>query len=185
MTNIKQEPDARQENISPAKPVLPPVQGIAPKSVTVFSLGIVGFLLPVLGLVPSILAVMQSKGARQEIYRTRGRLGGVGLNKAGLILGWLGILNSLTLIGLSLLAMWALENLPSLLGSLIGLPTDQQSSDLGDPSALLSLLDGQDLNSLLSDPDVLGDIERRLLEAGLDPDTLFETPPTGSGEITP
>lgn len=147
-----------------------PPQGFAPKSVTVFALGLSGLLVPLLGLIPSVMAIGKARGAKDEIARSRGYFRGYGLIRWGLILGWLGVLGSLLAAGLVVGAVWALQNMPSLLTSVLGVPTGASAFD---PTAMLSILDSQDLNAILSDPEVIKDLEQRLRDAGIDPQTLF------------
>lgn len=151
------------------------IKGFSPDSVTVFTLGLFGFLIPILGIVPSVIALIKARAAKKQLFRARGNFRGYGLLKAGMIFAWLGILSTLFSIALAAVSVWALVNMPSLLPSLVGLSGVESNLN---PSALLSILDTQDLKTLLSDPDILNDIEERLREAGLDPDTLFVDPAT-------
>lgn len=172
MTNSTLE---REINATPAQPRQ--IKGFSPESVTVFALGLTGFLLPLLGVVPSVMAAVKARSARQQLTRARGNFRGQGLVKAGVILAWLGIANALVSLALTVLTVWAALNMPSLLPSLVGLSA---SDGMLDPTSMLSILDSQDLKSLLSDPDVLNSLEERLREAGVNPDTLFVDPSTAS-----
>lgn len=61
--------------------------------------GISGFVC--LGIIGSIVAVITGSMAKKKIAASGGTLGGEGLAKVGLILGWIGIvLNILIIIGL-------------------------------------------------------------------------------------
>lgn len=149
------------------------IKGFSPESVTVFSLGLAGFLVPLIGIVPSVMSVAKARSARRQLARARGNFRGEGLVKAGVILGWLGILNAVFSLALTALTIWAAVNMPSLLPSLAGLSVADGALD---PTAMLSILDSQDLKSLLSDPDVVSRLEEYLRDAGVNPETIFGTP---------
>jgi hypothetical protein len=139
----------------------------------VFTLGLFGFLIPIIGIVPSVIALAKTRAAKQQLFRARGNFRGYGLLKAGIVFAWLGVLSTLFSVAIAALSVWALVNMPSLLPSLLGLSGIESSIN---PSALLSILDTQDLKTLLSDPDILNGVEERLREAGLNPETLFVDP---------
>lgn len=149
------------------------IKGFSPESVTVFTLGLLGFLIPFVGIVPSVIAVAKTRSAKKQLMRARGNFRGEGLVKAGSVLAWLGILNTLLTVALTVLTVWAAVNMPSLLPSLAGLSVADGALD---PTAMLSILDSQDLKSLLSDPSVVKSLEERLIEAGVDPSSIFSNP---------
>lgn len=163
--------------VSAAKPQVRPPQGFAPRSVTVFALGLSGFLLPIIGLIPSVIALYKARAARFEISRAKGHYRGYGLVRAGTTLASLAVLNTLLLAALAIAAVWVFQNTPNILPSLLGLTGAETAFD---PNTMLSILDSQDLNSLLSDPAVIADLEQRLLDAGIDPESLFGTERTPS-----
>lgn len=165
MTNSTLE---REISAAPAQPRQ--IKGFSPESVTVFALGLAGFLLPLIGVVPSVMAAVKARSARQQLARARGNFRGHGLVKAGVIFAWLGIANAVLSLALTALTVWAAVNMPTLLPSLFGLSA---AGGALDPTMMLSILDSQDLKSLLSDPDILNSLEERLREAGVNPETLF------------
>lgn len=84
--------------IAPAMPAratpqayYPAVLPNAPGAVTSLVCGIVGVALPCVGLILGIVAVQQSRKAREEIALNPGRYGGGGMATAGLVLGIIGI----------------------------------------------------------------------------------------------
>jgi hypothetical protein len=94
------------------------------------SMAIVSLVAGILGLtifplIGSIVALITGSMAKKEIRESRGALGGVGLAKAGVILGWIGI--ALSILGLCLFFILVL--LPFLLIAL-GLSTQNSGSVL-------------------------------------------------------
>ena len=86
----------------------------APNSVAAIVSLVAGILcwLPILPLIGAIVAVIAGHIARNEIRATNGRIGGAGMAKAGMILGYL----QLALIGLAICAIVGIGVL-TLLGS--------------------------------------------------------------------
>lgn len=157
----------------PAPAARQPIRGFSPQAVAVFCLGLAGALTPFVGVIPSVVALVKARGARREISRSRGHYRGGGLISWGVGLSWLGILGALLSVTMALFLMWAVQNSPALLPTLLGMP---DVSTAIDSHALLSFLDSQDLKSLLSDPAILNELEQRLREAGVEPQTLFVDP---------
>ena len=94
------------------------------------SMAIVSLVTGILGLtifplIGSIIALITGSMAKKEIRASRGALGGEGMAKAGVILGWIGI--ALSILGLCL--FFVLVLLPFLLIAL-GLSTQNSGSVL-------------------------------------------------------
>ncbi len=91
-------------------PVSPPTSGMAIASLIAGILGLT--LFPTLG---SVIGLILGYVARGQIRDSDGRMGGDGLAKAGIILGWIGI--ALAVIGICLVVLtWA-----GLIGGSLGL----------------------------------------------------------------
>jgi hypothetical protein len=111
--------------------------GSAPYAPPTSSMAIVSLIAGILGLtiipfIGSIVALITGSMAKKEIRASRGALGGEGLAKAGVILGWIGI--ALTIIGLCVFAVIVL--IPFLL-VVLGLSTQNSGFVL---PALLAVL---------------------------------------------
>jgi hypothetical protein len=65
--------------------------------------GIASLLVPCLGLVPAIVALVRAGGARREIIASGGRLTGLGMVTAGRITAWIGV--ALTIVAIALIVL--------------------------------------------------------------------------------
>jgi len=183
MENLTQKLD---EDASASK-----VQGYGPGSVTVFSLGLSGSLVWGIGVIPSIMALLKVKNAKQEIQNSEGLLRGLGLIKAGIVLAITGIFHFVLTIAMIVALVWAVNQIPYWVqdalddGQVAGVdiaeilpPIDVESLGL-DQSTLDSIesvlpegqsLDSVDLNALLSEVEIEGidttELSERLLSGG-------------------
>lgn len=81
-------PAASEPWTQPAPPAWQPPQGNAPGATAALVLGIVSFVLSLLGIVTAILAIVFGSKAKRLIEQSGGALSGAGRAKAGRILGW-------------------------------------------------------------------------------------------------
>jgi hypothetical protein len=72
--------------------------------------GIASLLVPCIGLVPAIVALVRAGSARREILASNGQLTGLGMVTAGRITAWIGVV--LTLLAIALIVLAVLFSVP-------------------------------------------------------------------------
>lgn len=91
--------------------------GISPKTVKLYGFALTGFLVPLFGIFPSLVALFKAKSAKREIIASEGKLGGLDLYKQSLLYAWLGIVSFFINLGLIALLIWLINELPALIAS--------------------------------------------------------------------
>lgn len=127
-------------------------------SVAVFSLGFAGFLVPVLGIVPSLISLVKAQKAKKELIKSEGKVSGFGLINAGIALAVLGILNFFVSIALVFGAVWAVNQIP------VWLEENFSSSGLLGNTLLTDALPPVNINELGLDDNSVQQLESLLPE---------------------
>lgn len=127
-------------------------------SVAVFSLGFAGFLVPVFGIIPSVISLVKVPKAKKELIKNEGRISGFGLINAGIALAILGIVNFLVSIALVFGAVWVVNQIP------IWLEENFSSSGLLGNTLLTDVLPPVNINELGLDDNSVQQLEGFLPE---------------------
>lgn len=95
--------------------VSPKIIGYSPEVVKMHTLALTGALTPILGIVPSIRALIKARRAKRELFLSNGSLDGHSLYKKAVFLGWLGIILFAINIAIAIALVWLIQNASSLL----------------------------------------------------------------------
>jgi hypothetical protein len=144
--------------------------GISPRTVKMYGFALAGFLMPIFGIVPSIIALAKAKKAKREILLSSGTLAGLDLYKKSLTYAWLGVSSFIFNVALIVFIIWLINVLPSFITSpqfqdviqnnlpdiITEVPINIDLESLGFSESDISVLrdalpDGVDINNLTLD----------------------------------
>lgn len=116
--------DSKHEDL-----VTPAIIGYSPKVVSLHTLALSGFLIPLFGIVSSVAVLFKARKANEELALANGKLEGHALYRRSIILAWLGIISFVINILFILALIWVIQNFDLIVSQATSLQVIQQFSE--------------------------------------------------------